>query len=269
MEEINPLIIGNLVHAKNREIKGIWLKVVNKPGVLAKIFSILAEYGINVLVTNFSHIVEEGESGTLFIVADFATTNIEEVKKRIEKLEIVEDSEIVEPQFDALLVDLYHFPIVDDKGKRLLIFTEYNMESLVVRLREHFKEGGLAFLYHQGLLTGLSLAETYKKWKIDDLKQALYVNFLRAHALGRYRAEISKYIKKRESLEIQIKIHDMWECLTARRYGIKEPSCHFERGVIAGIIEGYVGKRIKLKEVKCVAKGDPHCLLATKITLTQ
>ncbi len=142
----------------------------------------------------------------------------------------------------------------------MLIFSEDDMKSLVVQLRKRFKEGGLAFLYHQGLLTGSLLADTYKKWRIQDLREALYVNFLRAHALGRYRAEILNYIRKSDTLEIRIKAYDMWECTIAKKYGIKEHSCYFERGVIAGIIESYLNKRVKLKEEKCIAVGNSYCL---------
>ena len=93
----------------------------------------------------------------------------------------------------------------------------------------------------------------------------MQANFLRAYALGKYRAEISHYIKGYDSLKIQIKAYDMWEYAIAKKYGIKEYSCHFERGLIAGIIESYLGKRIKIKEERCIATGDSYCLLVTSI----
>ena len=259
MTEIKPLIIGNLVRLDGKDIKGIMVRLVNTPGVLAKVLSILAKYRVNILAVNFPE-VASGEKGTLFIIASFMKSDYRRIESEIHSLEFVEDVKIKDPQIGNLLVDLYHFPIVDIEGKRLLIFTENDMESLVVHLKKCFKEGGLAFLYHQGLLTGLLLADVYKKWEIQDLRVALYVNFLRAHALGRYRAEILNYIRKRDTIKIRIKAYDMWECTIAKKYGIKEHSCYFERGVIAGIIESYLNKRVKLKEEKCIAVGNSHCL---------
>ena len=260
MNKINPLIIGNQLHVNGKKIKGIWLRLINKPGVLAEVASKFAECNVNILVINFSRVVEESELGTMFIVADFTKTSCREVINKLKQLDFVKECKAVEPQFKDLLVDLFHFPIVDEEGKRLLIFTEYNMESLVVRLREYFREGGLAFIYHQGRLTGLSLAKTYKSWGIQDVLEALKVNFLRAHALGRYRAEITEYKRKGGGFKIAIKAFDMWECVTAKKFGIRGLSCYFEKGVIAGIVEGYTGSGVKIEETKCLAKGDPYCL---------
>ncbi len=39
----------------------------------------------------------------------------------------------------------------------------------------------------------------------------------------------------------------------------KEPVCHLERGMLAGLIENVVGKQVRVKETKCRARGDEYC----------
>ncbi|RLE66566.1 MAG: hypothetical protein DRJ38_01345 [Thermoprotei archaeon] len=171
MIEIKPLIIGNLVHVDNRDIKGIMVRLVNTPGALAEVLSILAKYNVDILAVNFPGMAATGKLGILFIIARLSESDYEKVKSNIYRLDSVENVEIINPQIENfLLVDLYHLPIVDVRGERLLLLTEDNMKSLVVDLRKRFREGGLAFLYHQGLFTGLLLADIYKGWRIKTLE---------------------------------------------------------------------------------------------------
>ncbi len=263
--KVSPLLIGNLILVKEKAVKGIYVRAVNAPGVLAQIASVLGKHNVNILAINFSSNSEE--KGDLFIVADFSkiSDDLNVIIDDIQNLGIVLNAEIVEPHPLGLLVDLYHFPIVDDIGNRVLIFTIFNMESFAVRLREKFGDGGLAFLFHEGVLTGLSLVSGYKRWGIGNLKDALIINLLRVHALGRYRGELVKYsLTEQGKPEIVIKAYDMWECETARKHGIRKPSCHFERGVMTGIIKGYLGKDVVVRETKCIAVGDPYCEFITE-----
>ncbi|MCD6368731.1 MAG: hypothetical protein J7L38_02925 [Thermoproteales archaeon] len=142
-------------------------------------------------------------------------------------------------------------------------FLKLIWKSIAIRLRREFGTGGLAFLYHQGRLTGLALAERYRKMGVKNLKNVVENLLIHAFALGRYRGELVHFSYGRLHLQnsIIIRLRDGWECMVAKRHKLNEPSSHFERGVLAGLIEGFLGDRktVLVEEVKCIAKGDPYC----------
>ena len=184
-----------------------------------------------------------------------------EVKEDLERLDVVDYVEIVEPQYSGVLADVYHFPLVDDAGGRYVMLSERNMEGIVVRLRERFGTGGLAFLYHQGLIVGEALEEEYRRTGAKSLREAIEMLLIHATSLGRYRGEVVEYAYGDPVFEdrIVLRIHHCWECVTALKFNVEGPASHYERGVVAGLIGAYTGRRVTVDEVKCIAKGDPHC----------
>jgi predicted hydrocarbon binding protein len=56
------------------------------------------------------------------------------------------------------------------------------------------------------------------------------------------------------------------ECVScAGMPDVGEVVCHFEGGMIAGIIENFIHKQIRCKEIKCWGKGDGLCLFEVLI----
>lgn len=54
-----------------------------------------------------------------------------------------------------------------------MIMSEHSMKAIVVDLRDKFKTGGLAFLYHQGLVQGEVLVRKYLELGVENLKDLL------------------------------------------------------------------------------------------------
>ena len=54
---------------------------------------------------------------------------------------------------------------------------------------------------------------------------------------------------------------DVYECVTcAGMETVGRPICHFEGGLIAGAVEGIIGKSVQAKEVTCIGGlGDDSC----------
>ena len=54
---------------------------------------------------------------------------------------------------------------------------------------------------------------------------------------------------------------DVYECVTcAGMDTVGRPICHFEGGLIAGAVEGIIGKSVQAKEVTCIGGlGDDSC----------
>ena len=60
----------------------------------------------------------------------------------------------------------------------------------------------------------------------------------------------------------ETRIHvDVYECVTCAGLAtVGRPLCHFEGGLIAGVVEGIVKKRTRAHEVTCIGGlGDKAC----------
>ena len=259
----DPLLVGNILYTGGRRLVGFYVRVYNRPGALADIAQTFKKQNLNIWTIVFGARVEIGSVTTGYIVADFtdSTVSPESVKRELEALDVIVEVKVVEPQYSGVLADLYHFPLVDDAGGRYVMLSERNMEGIVVRLRERFGTGGLAFLYHQGLIVGETLKGEYMKIGAESLKDAIRLLLIHALTTGRYRGELTYFSYGTPTLEdlIIIRIYDNWECVTAKKHGINEPASHYERGVIAGLLHAYTGREVSVEEAKCIAIGNPHC----------
>jgi len=61
-----------------------------------------------------------------------------------------------------------------------------------------------------------------------------------------------------EKPRLVVRLRDLFECRLFKGRKNK-PNSHFMRGILAGILEELFGVKIKVKEEKCVAMGDPYC----------
>lgn len=261
--EILPMLIGNLLYVGDKRLVGFYVEIRNKPGVLADIALVFKKYNVNIWNIVFSSRVEVGSIGSGFILADLTDSSIkpEEVKEELGKLDNVEYVEVAKPQHLKLLVDPYHFPIVDDSGARHVVFSERAMESIVYGVREKFGQGGLAFLYHQGLLAGEYTLKKIVELGVKDLREALKIMLLHAMSHGRYLGEIIDYSYGHPLREdrVILRLYNNWECETAKRLGVRGPASHYERGVIAGVVQTYTGREVRVRETACIASGDRYC----------
>ena len=258
-----PYIISNLIYGRGSRLIGLYIRVANVLHAVPKICSILNREHVDVWMMNFSSKNMSKNENVLFIVADFTNSKSdpETVVQSLKAVKEVARVEVIRPQLPGMLVNFYNFPIVDNEGRRYNLFTKTNMETMVIKLREAFGIGGLAFLYHEGRFTGHKIADRYRRWKIRSLREALNTLLIHSIAIGRFKGEIVQYTvsDKGRSGEIVIRAHNLWECEIAKEHGIREAASHFERGVIAGLLEKYAGREVKVVEQKCIAKGDPYC----------
>ncbi len=257
-----PLLIGNIIYTEGREIRGLYVEVENKPGTLLEILEVLRDLGMNLWTINFSSRVEIGELATGFLVIDATGVEdrLEELVEKVRSLSGVARAELVEPQFPGVLFDTYHFPVVDDRGERHMILNPTGIRGVVVGLLEEFGEAAKAFLYHQGRRIGEALAQEILDRGISDPEEALRYTLLYNAASGRHRGEIAYYKYEGGGEDrIVLRLRDNWECSEAARHGIRGPASHVERGVYAGLLEKITGRRVAVRESKCIALGDPYC----------
>jgi len=260
--EIKPLLLGNLLYTNGRRLIGFYIKAINKPGALADIASVFKEYGANIWTIVFSSEVKVGREASITIMADLlnAKINPEDLVKKLIKSDKVVHVDTVHPQLSMILADIYHFPVVDDKGARYTLTSENEMKAIVVDFIKKYGPSAQAFLFHQGYIIGESFGEHLKNLGINDLKDALKALMLTSTTSGRYKGEIVSFSQGiNGEIEVTLDIHDNWECSIAKKHGIKGPASHYERGKVAGLIHYFTGKDVKVVETECIAKGDAHC----------
>ena len=262
-EETYPLVLGNLFYTGDRRVFGFFVKARNVPGVLAGIAGAFAELRVNILSIYFNPVPSEGEVGTGFIVGDFTGLSLdpEVLRSRLEKVRGVVEVRVVQPQHRGVLLDPYHFPIVGLGGERYILTGETGMKGNVEELRRRLgPSASSSFLYYQGVARGKYVYELLRSLGAESPAEYLNLLLLHAHQRGRYRGRIVEYSYRGGSRDrIVVRVEDNWECMTAKQLGIRGPSSHLERGVIAGVLHEATGRTVRVVETKCIARGDPYC----------
>ncbi len=260
------MTMPNIQYTRSRKLIGLHLVARNVPGVIAEVAGVLGRANLNVISLNMSSLAGWGEHVPVYIAVDAsnASFTVEEIVGKLQAIEEVREVRVVKPQTPQVLVDPASFPIIDPEGSRLMILSEHAMKAMVVDLRRRFGTGGLAFLYHQGMVQGEILAEKYARLGARNLEEALKLHLLHMFAYGRYYGRIVGSTNLTDEAPVTIVIQHSWECETARKYGVGEASNHFERGVIAGLVRAYTGERVVVEETECIASSDESCKLIIK-----
>lgn len=113
----------------------------------------------------------------------------------------------------------------------------------LVALEDVLGTGASAITYYAGKKLGKEL----KIKKVDD-----FLALCEQLRIG----QVSVPVMTSERIHV-----DVHECVTcAGMSPVGRALCHFEGGLIAGVIEGIVGKNVQAQEVTCMGGfGDPAC----------
>ena len=263
MEE-RPLLINSMARG---DVKGYYVEAVNRPGVLWRILDVFRKYDVNVVSINFSP-AQERQLGLMFIVVD--AKDAEKVDRQVvSELRGIDGVVSVEPEQQrrrGLLVDHYHFPIVDGMGLRCLLVNEHEYGDSLRMIRESFGSPGLALLYHEGRAIGMGYAKLLSELGVEDLRDLITMCLDYAKTHGAFKGEILEYSFDRDKGgKITIRLYDLWECEVAKRAGVREPASHKTRGILAGLVEGFTGRKANVREELCIAKGDPYCQFTIEV----
>ena len=202
----------------------------------------------------------EEDVGTGFIVTELQrSVSVDLVRKELESLKHVSEVKIVEfrrPRTGSI--------------PRYIMLSDKTMEAIIA-LREKFGSGGQAFLYHQGMVVGEALAREYMSLGIEELREGIDFFLLQSAALGGIKGEVLYYTSQppsKKSVVMIVRLHHNWECMISKKQGVRGPASHFERGVIAGLVQAYTNSKVTVEEYKCVAKEDPYCEFMVATTST-
>ncbi|NPA33045.1 MAG: 4-vinyl reductase [Aquificae bacterium] len=129
------------------------------------------------------------------------------------------------------------------------LFTEMYLEDTLGN------RGTVALLQNAGRQLGHELA---KRLNSTDLKTFLdnVAHFVKSEKVG---------ILIPEELQKDKLIVSLDECITcAGMPNIGKRICHFEAGLIGGILEEHLKKRVKVSETKCNAMGEGICQITAE-----
>ena len=171
------------------------------------------------------------------------------------KFSSFERIELIKPIKDGFIVDPYSFPLLF-VCEWAVIFRKTTYKTFLMKMREKYGVSFEAILYVTGFEIGHNAYHSHKKLFGDNPNVLLNAGCELFKALG---YGILEFVKFKHGKAIN-RVYNNFECELSRNSG--KPSSHFIRGMIAGwdVASWNVHmNKIRVTEMKCIAKGDPYC----------
>ncbi|MEE9412581.1 MAG: V4R domain-containing protein [Methylococcales bacterium] len=141
------------------------------------------------------------------------------------------------------------------------LFQVLRMIALGTGVENLMGPGASAMVYQSGVNLGRIFGTAVNETKDKDLDT--YVGEI---GLLCKRLSIGIVVPTKVDLnsgEINFRVDECVSC--AGIHSVNAPICHFEAGMVGGIVGEFVGQNVKATETKCNAIGDKTCAIATKI----
>jgi hypothetical protein len=244
-----------LIYLQDREIVGYEVGLYDVPGALKRVLDVFVKYNIN--LTYIERYSALPGTAYFFIGADFTNIDIspilvlEEIKKLTEH---VSDAKIAPRIGDIIYSSKPHFK--DVGGERAILLYLSNIRGFLNGIRDELGyDIGSSVIYRIGYTTGKESYNYYsERIKLKGISEL--IEFLKALFNASAWGYISSYDMKED--KIILRIEKSWECETMKGE-IDSPASYYLRGFLAGFIEKYLGRKVGVKETKCIAVGDPYC----------
>ncbi len=233
-------------------------KGLKKPGILASIFNVFAEFEIPVVSVKMPA-PKPGENAELSVFADLTGRRgvLRKIVDKIRSLEFVEKVEPIKPLFKGFAVDTTYTRLTL-AGGRVIVFREPTYEGLIKGFRKRFGAIAKELLYYIGFEAGRKMYNVYSKMVeeagggLNELL-AFWREVFRHTGFGAIEHVEISYLTKTAIIRVQ----DSFECRLFKETGKFES--HGIRGFIAGFMSSLFKTKVRVEETKCIAKGDPYC----------
>ena len=251
----HPRVIPCAIYAPGRAVSQLVIVGKNVPGVLAKIAARIAENGINILSGLVT--AEPGEdTGMLTLFLDFtnATCGPEELAEELRAMDVVLEAGVVARRFGDIAIDgTTHTTMF--LGERVVMLSVDDLGAMFDWLDRNLQTGGHVLLFEMGKAASRAdvreLRETYGLEGRDLLEAFLALRI----AAGWFSYEVVEYDE--EAMRFVVRLYGSFEC--AFFAGRGRSMGHLVRGILAGAFGEVYGREFRVREVKCVAKGDECC----------
>jgi predicted hydrocarbon binding protein/predicted amino acid-binding ACT domain protein len=229
-------------------------------GAIAETAKVLAEHNVNIIAGSLFRLPGRPGLGawTLFVDISKLAQDVNALRERLLKLDVVEDVRVEEPK--PVPFEVIHFPMLHG-DVRAIIMSIAVFSGLWKGFEAILKPSGLeAVLYNVGKRTGefygKYLGEKYGVKNTDLISSMAQA----AKASGWGIPEIVNIDLERLSGTVILK--ESFEALAWEKKPYKV--CHWIRGFIAGFASVAFGASMEAVEVGCLATGDAYCKFEIK-----
>jgi len=252
-----PLNLLGIREVGGRNIVEIKVGLINKPGAIAEVSRVLESMGVNIL--DGVHSAETYTGTWIFYIDKPEHITLDEIKLRISRLRSVTGIEIRSRRLGEIILDGFHYPIVQGGSKVIVIPIEHFVKVMDSMIRD-FKTGGKYILFLMGLSFGESIGEyvSSKCKSIDKSKSVeLALEFLRIYGLGVPR------VYNISSGTFRVELSECFEAEVERPKEVSE--CYFMRGTITGIMRKILdNENLIAVEENCRIRGDRRCVFSIR-----
>ncbi len=253
---VRSLTLPCAIYAPGRRVAHLHITLKNVPGALARVTSLLEAMRVNILSGHITALPGRPEGHvSIFVDLTNSYSSLDEIRAQLEKIDVVIGVRAFEPEMPGIIIDTAHFPL-KFMGEEAVIMDIRHIEQMFGRLDEVFETGAYVILYEMGYRAGRAFAreveEAFDMGKEDILRIIGALAIPRGWCIP----EIVEWDE--EAPRLVVRMRGLFTCkpFAGKR---RRPTGHFMRGVLAGMVEELTGVRVKAKEVKCVAVGDPYC----------
>ena len=146
--------------------------------------------------------------------------------------------------------------LIKDKitGERCIIITQARMQEIFSRLSEIFQSGANVIIYEAGKAAGKRFIREISGVTKTDKGIILKTAVQRFTDAGLGKIEVVDFNPERAEVKFRI-----WNNFFAEIRCEESTYCNCIEGFVSGMYEQIMLKTPKIKETKCVGKGDPYC----------
>ena len=241
----------------NRRFLEFSIQLVNSPGAVAEVASILSKHKVNIL-TGF----HDPTQWSFFADVTEIESSTDDIVKEISSLVSVSQVSLSKEVSEGIVVDTLHQQLAWGPFRTIIVRAEV-MRSILNRVKGVFGgDAGKTIVFGMGEAAGRNFfnglisqinADVLKS-HIDDI-MGLYL----ADGWGNFRLITVDFSKTTACVRAQ----DSFECAPFLGSG-SSPQGDFVAGHLTGVFSEIFGKRVQVTETSCIAHGGSYCQFDVK-----
>ncbi len=253
---MKPKIIATFVPTGGRRIVELALEILNKPGSIAKISSLLAKHNVNILWGFHAAAPEDKvEIWGLFVEVPKGL-DLNSLISKIKSLDVVFSIRYSEKGYGQFLVDSLYYPILTTMGDQVALLSWNECSELFKYIKEKYGVDTLREIGRRLVKRfAKNMCKTLKGMKLSEKEMISYIaDALTVKGYGKF--EI-KEIREAEGIVV-ISATENIECSA-----LKELKEGVWEGLIIGMLEELAaevfGKKVKVEEIVRKCARQPYC----------
>jgi len=248
--------------APNRELYGLYVTLLNKPGVIQNLLKKLTKNRVRLVCINTPSMEFTRPHMTVFLVGDFtkAYVGIDDFIQKLRQDRTIVSIERASEITKGVIIDTKHFPLTIH-DMRVIMMGEIVLRPLVTTIRDKMKFLVDVVLWHTGYAIGIELTKLFKD-TYGISKPCDYFAVLAARTIELGWGYVEEVKLNQIARTVKFSIQDLWECSFSKPS--EKPQSHIYRGILAGMASVVFKTDMIAEEKMCIAKGDNKCLFIVR-----